>query len=184
MPVNTIARSRSSAAAITSASRIEPPGWITAVAPASAADVQTDGTWVYFRDGDVIRTVNLGCVGAGNCAGSAVTLGANAAPQTMLHIAARTLAYTAYAQDPNNLNDREVRIVNLNCLNDPASCAAQTFLGGAVAGLLSPDGGALIVEQAGSGMNILNLGTLASTYLSDLPGGTPGSPLLTAARWG
>lgn len=154
------------------------------LAPASAADVQTDGTWVYFRDGDVIRAVNLGCVGAGNCAASAVTLGANAAPQTMLHVAARTLAYTAYAQDPNNLNDREVRIVNLNCLNDPASCAAQTFLGGAVAGLLSPDGGALIVEQAGSGMNILNLGTLASTYLSDLPGGSPGSPLLMAARWG
>ena len=37
MPVNSIARPASSAAAITSSSRIEPPGWITAVAPASAA---------------------------------------------------------------------------------------------------------------------------------------------------
>ena len=36
MPVNTMARPASSAAAITSSSRIEPPGWITAVAPASA----------------------------------------------------------------------------------------------------------------------------------------------------
>ena len=37
MPVNTIAISASSAAAITSLSRIEPPGWITAVMPALAA---------------------------------------------------------------------------------------------------------------------------------------------------
>src|SRR6476620_5538192 len=36
-PVKTMARPFSSAAAITSASRIEPPGWTTAVAPASAA---------------------------------------------------------------------------------------------------------------------------------------------------
>ena len=36
-PVNAMAMPASSAAAITSASRIEPPGWITAVAPASAA---------------------------------------------------------------------------------------------------------------------------------------------------
>ena len=34
MPVNTIAMPCSSAAAITSSSRIEPPGWITAVMPA------------------------------------------------------------------------------------------------------------------------------------------------------
>ena len=37
MPVNTIASPAASAAAITSSSRIEPPGWITAVAPASTA---------------------------------------------------------------------------------------------------------------------------------------------------
>ena len=37
VPVKTMARPASSAAAITSSSRIEPPGWITAVAPASAA---------------------------------------------------------------------------------------------------------------------------------------------------
>ena len=35
--MNTIASPASSAALITSSSRIEPPGWITAVAPASAA---------------------------------------------------------------------------------------------------------------------------------------------------
>ena len=37
MPVNTIATLCSSAALITSSSRMEPPGWITAVAPASIA---------------------------------------------------------------------------------------------------------------------------------------------------
>ena len=37
MPVKTMARPFSSAASITSLSRIEPPGWMTAVAPASAA---------------------------------------------------------------------------------------------------------------------------------------------------
>ena len=37
MPVKTIARPFSSAASITSLSRIEPPGWMIAVAPASAA---------------------------------------------------------------------------------------------------------------------------------------------------
>jgi len=37
MPVNTIAKPCSSAAAITSSSRILPPGWITHVAPADAA---------------------------------------------------------------------------------------------------------------------------------------------------
>ena len=36
MPVNTIAMPRSSAAAITSSSRMLPPGWITATAPLSA----------------------------------------------------------------------------------------------------------------------------------------------------
>ena len=37
MPVKTIASPASFAAAMTSSSRIDPPGWITAVAPASAA---------------------------------------------------------------------------------------------------------------------------------------------------
>ena len=38
MPVNTMAIPAASAAAITSASLTEPPGWITATAPASTAD--------------------------------------------------------------------------------------------------------------------------------------------------
>src|SRR3974390_1725545 len=43
VPVNTIATLCSSAALITSASRIEPPGWITAVAPASIATSKPSG---------------------------------------------------------------------------------------------------------------------------------------------
>ena len=39
MPVSTMASPAASAAAITSSSRSEPPGWITAVAPASAAAI-------------------------------------------------------------------------------------------------------------------------------------------------
>ena len=43
MPVNTMATPWSSAASITSSSRTEPPGWITAVAPASIGDEQAVG---------------------------------------------------------------------------------------------------------------------------------------------
>ena len=43
MPVNTMAMPAASAAAITSSSRIEPPGWMTAVAPASMAETQPVG---------------------------------------------------------------------------------------------------------------------------------------------
>ena len=40
MPVNTMAMPWASAASITSLSRIEPPGWITAVAPASIVAIR------------------------------------------------------------------------------------------------------------------------------------------------
>ena len=43
MPVKTMAMPRSSAALMTSASRTEPPGWIAAVAPASAAAIRPSG---------------------------------------------------------------------------------------------------------------------------------------------
>ena len=43
MPVKTMASPASSAAAITSSSRIEPPGWITQVAPAAAASSNPSG---------------------------------------------------------------------------------------------------------------------------------------------
>src|SRR3984957_12293918 len=42
-PVKAMARLRSSAAAMTSGSRTEPPGWMAAVAPASAAAIKPSG---------------------------------------------------------------------------------------------------------------------------------------------
>ena len=59
MPVNTIAMSCSSAAAMTSASRIEPPGWMTARMPAAAAGIkaviQPGGS---MRDKEVIAAAD------------------------------------------------------------------------------------------------------------------------------
>jgi len=43
VPVKTIATSFALAASITSASRTEPPGWMAAVAPASAAAMSPSG---------------------------------------------------------------------------------------------------------------------------------------------
>ena len=145
------------------------------VMPASASDVQTEGDWAFYRDGDGVFAVWLGCVDSGACLGSAVTLGSTA-PGTFIHADGGILAYTGYSADPNNPNDRDVRVVALNCLSSGA-CSSQSVLGGAVAGLVSPDGSSVVVEQVGVGLNVLNLSSLSTTYLSD------GGELVTA-RWG
>lgn len=144
--------------------------------PASADEVQTDGTWVFFLNGSAVQAVNLNCVGAGSCLSAAQTIGENAAPQARVHASGGTLVYTAYTSDPNNPNDREVRGVDLGCLNSGA-CQPVTVLGGAVAGLVSPDGRYVIVEQLGSGLSSLDLASGNLAYLSDA-----GAPLLKA-RW-
>ncbi len=146
--------------------------------PASAADVQTDGTWVYYRDGEQIQALNLGCVGSNNCLSSAVALGANAAPGTIMHVSGGRLAYTAYASDPNNPADRQVSVVDLVCLGNPATCSATPVLSGATAGLVSPDGRYVVVEMAAGGLNVLDITSGATAYLSDA-----GARLLSA-RWG
>jgi hypothetical protein len=144
--------------------------------PATADEVQTDGTWVYFLNGSTAQAVNLNCVGAGDCLNAALTIGTNAAPQTRVHAAGGTFVYTAYTADPNNPNDREVRGVDLGCLNAGA-CSPVTVLSGAVTGLLSPDGRYVVVEQLGSGLLSLDLGTGTTAYLSDA------GALLLKARW-
>ena len=146
------------------------------VMPASASDVQTDGDWAFYRDGDGVFAIWLGCVDSGACAGTAITLGTTAAPGTLLHVNGGVLAYTGYSANPNDPNDRDVRVVSLNCLNS-GSCSPQSVLGGAVAGLVSPDGSSVVVEQVGVGLSVLNLSSLSTTYLSD--GGS-----LVTARWG
>lgn len=144
--------------------------------PASATDVQTDGDWTFYQDGGTVYALWLGCADSGACAGTAIPLGTGAAPNTMIHEAGGILAYTGYNADPNNPSDRDVRLVSLGCLNS-GGCAAQSVLGGAVAGLVAPDGGSVVVEQVGVGLNVLNLSNLGITYLSD--GGS-----LVSARWG
>ncbi len=147
--------------------------------PASAAEVQTEGGWVFFLDGEMVKAVSLGCVGTGGCAGSAVTLGANVAPQTILDVGGTTLAYTAYAANAYDPADREARVVNLQCLSNPASCQAAPMLAGAVSGFVSPDGQYVVVEAVGGGLSVLRLFDGQTTYLSDPAGGS----LLTRARW-
>lgn len=152
--------------------------------PATASDVQFGGSdWVIFRDGEAVKAVNLGCVSSGNCLNSAVTLGQNAAPRTWVSVGGDTVVYTAYTQDANNPNDREVRAVSLGCLSNPSSCQPTSLLGQAVAGLVSPDGAYVVVDQAGSGVNALYIPGANLTYLSDSLGGQLGTGL-NLARWG
>lgn len=153
--------------------------------PATASDIQFDdgGNWVFYRDGEVVKAVNLGCLSAGNCAASAVALGDHMAQRTWVHAAGRALIYTAYAQDAGNPNDREVRVVNLDCLRDPASCRPATLLGQSVGGLASRDGDYVTVDQAGSGLSALRMADGLLTNLSGSSGGALGSAL-NLARWG
>jgi hypothetical protein len=88
----------------------------------------------------------------------------------MIHAAGGTLAYTA-----GDSYNREVRVLSLDCLSS-GGCSPQTALTGAAAGLVSPDGASVVVEQQGVGLNVLNLASGATTHLSD--GGA-----LATARW-
>ncbi|MEO8395689.1 MAG: hypothetical protein ABI700_22030 [Chloroflexota bacterium] len=125
-------------------------------------DVATDGTWLFYRADGNINAVNLDC--GTSCNG--VAIATNAAPQTALSAAGGTLVYTAYQQNPNDPSDREVRVLNLGCVNNPSSCAPQAVLSGAVAGAISSDGRFAVV-QTSSGLNSLDLSSGATAYLSD-----------------
>ncbi len=125
-------------------------------------DIATDGNILYYRADGNINAVNLDC--GNSCNG--VALATNAAPQTALSAAGGTLVYTAYQQNPNDPNDREVRTLDLGCVSNPASCAPQMVLNGAVAGAVSSDGRYAVV-QTSSGLSSLNLSSGATAYLSD-----------------
>ncbi|MCC6805099.1 MAG: hypothetical protein IT319_19625 [Anaerolineae bacterium] len=146
------------------------------IALASAdADVSTDGTWLFFRSGDSISAIDFRCVSGDVCLNSSVPMVTNAAPQTAVTRAATTLVYTGYSQNPNDPNDREVRVVSILCLNGGA-CSPQTVASGAVAGAVSFDARYAVVETP-AGLNSLDLTSGALAYLSDR-----GAPL-TGARW-
>ena len=59
MPVKTMARPALSAASITSLSRIEPPGWMIAVAPASAAASRPSAKGKKASDATTLPTAGL-----------------------------------------------------------------------------------------------------------------------------
>lgn len=139
------------------------------VLPASAMDVLIDGDWAFYREGDGVFGLWLGCA-TSSCSGSAVPLGGSAAPGTMIHAAGGTLAYTA-----GDSYSREVRVVSLSCLTS-GGCSPQSVLSGAASGLVSPDGASVVVEQQGAGLNVLNLTNGTTANLSD--GGA-----LATARW-
>ena len=140
-------------------------------------DVHADANWAYYRSGESLGAINLSCVSANNCQNAQVVIAGNAAPQTTLSVGRTTLVYTAYTQNANDINDREVRSLDLACLSNPTSCAPQTVLGGAVAGAVSADGRYVVAEQVNAGLSSLDLNTGAAAYLAD-----KGAPL-AAVRW-
>ena len=135
-------------------------------------DIATDGNLLYYRADGNINAVNLDC--GANCNG--VAIAGNAAPQTAISVANGKLVYTAYQQNPNDPSDREVRTLNLGCVSNPSSCAAQTVLSGASAGAISADGRFAVV-QSSSGLSSLDLSSGATAYLSD------NGASLTDAHW-
>ena len=151
----------------------DPFGASVDLLPGSAEDVHTDGSWVYFRDGESIGAVDLGCVNRGDCLNSAQTLGIAAAPETALHVGGRILIYTGYTSNPYDPADREVRAVDLGCLGN--SCNPVTVSAG-TAGGLDPAGNAVVVQDAVGGLSVLSLRNGSAAYLSD--GGD-----LSEARW-
>ena len=152
--------------------------------PATASDVQVSsrGDWVYYRDEEQIKAVNLSCTSNGSCLTSAVVLGDKAAQRTWLHVGGALLAYTAYVQDPTNPNDRETRVVNLTCLSNPSACQPVVISVQAVGGLVSPDGSYMTIDQAGNGLNVVYVPGSQFIFMSGSFGGQLGAGL-TFARW-
>lgn len=148
----------------------------SAIPLASAdADVATDESQLYFRSGSSIAAVDLNCAAANNCADSAFVIAENAAPQTPLNAANGTLVYTAYAQNANDPNDREVRVLDLACISG-GSCAPQTLATNAIAGSAAANGQYAVIES-GNGLESLDLSSGARAYLSDR------GAALTQAHW-
>lgn len=154
----------------------------TEVLPDTAMDVQFSGSWLYFREGEQIKALNLTCIDTASCAGRGITLADRAAQRTWMHVGGSSLIYTAYTQDPANPSDREARLVDLRCLADPSTCAAGIVSAQAVGGLVSPDGAYVIIDQASSGLNIVNLFNRQAVPMSGASGGQLGTGLNTT-QW-
>lgn len=147
------------------------------ILPASASDVQVVGETLYFRDNTQIKALDIGCIADNTCLSSALTLGDNVAPRTIVHVIENTLVYTAFSQDAANPADRMVMQLDTTCL--PDSCIPQLVLPDAIAGLLAPDGGHLVVNVLNDGLYMLQLSDLNQVFLADVNG----NEALLQARW-
>jgi hypothetical protein len=146
--------------------------------PASASEITTDGASLYYVDGTSVMALPLSCIDAGACVGSAVQIAANAAPGTMLSVGGTTLAFTGFSANPNDVNDRQVQLVQLNGCQSSGGCQVLST-GFGLAGLVSRDGLALAVDVPGTGMQAISLTSGAASYLSDSMSGAG----LPTARW-
>lgn len=133
--------------------------------PGSATEVQTDGRFAYFLDGENVGAVDLGCLNRGDCLNSVQIIGGQAAPETILDMSGRVLVYTGYTGNAYDLASRELRAVDLSCLG--GSCQPVSIAGGATAGYLAPDANYVSVQDVNGGISAMNLSGGGLGYLSD-----------------
>jgi hypothetical protein len=120
---------------------------------------------VYYRAAGSVYAQPLSCIADSTCATTAIPLAAQVAPRTILHVVDSTLIYTAYLNDPTNPADREIRLLDTNCL--PDSCTPQPLVSGAIAGMLSGNADYLVMDVIGDGRYTLRLADMNRVYLSD-----------------
>lgn len=145
------------------------------VLPASARGLRVVNSSLVYLDGEAINSVPLSCLSAGGCA--PVLAASSAAPGTSLDAQGPVLAYTAYTANPNDLADREARLLDVNCLS-AGGCASRTVAALAQAGALSP-GGQTLVLVSPAGLTLADLATGAQSPLSDPAAGQS----TRSARW-
>ena len=139
------------------------------ILPLTATDVQVSNNWIYSQNGRTIQAVNLECVANNSCLNNAITIAENVAPRTTFSLVDNRLIYTAFTQNANDNNDREIRILDIDCVNT-VSCQAQSILSSSVAGELSADGEYVIADILGTGLSLIELDTRNVTVISNSMG--------------
>lgn len=151
------------------------------ILPAAAEDIQAAGDYLYYRVNGGIYAQPIDCIPENTCDTTAVQLAVQAAPRTILHVVDTTLVYTAYRNDPADPTDREIRLLDTSCL--PNGCGQPlSLVGGAIAGMLSPDAQYLIMDVIGEGRHVLRLADMNRVYLSET-GGAGSEADLLHTRW-
>lgn len=133
------------------------------VLPASAHDLRAVSGNLVYLDGENVNSVPLSCLSAGGCA--PLTAAGAAAPGSGLEVRGNVLAYTAYTANPNDLADREARVLDASCLSS-GGCTPRAVGPGAQAGALAPDGRSLALVSP-AGLSLVDVASGAQTPLSD-----------------